>query len=214
MTGIPAKVLLAVGCMAVLLDGCSTSPAREESQQRALVVDRDSGEVKLTGSVQKTQAPRMTDWGATGQALLGAQDGDYHEHFVFLMDAQVSEIHDALLEIGADSAKAAEGEMHGTPVEILIEWSADGRTQVLAYQEFFQQKTAEGVEPPIIPWRTRFVFHGLGAQRGVGTGCIACPLYCPGGIIGNVTKSTPTLRADWGKLPQPGTKITAVIRIP
>jgi len=207
------KVLIVLLCTAALLSGCSTPFAWDESQGPVLAVDRNSGEVRLTGVVQKTQAPRMKDWGAKKQALLGARDGDYHDYFVFLMDARVSDIYRALLELGADTGKAADGGMRGTPLEILIQWTVDGHAYSLPYQNFFQQKVQEGAEQLVTPWKPRFVFHGSGAESGASSGCIACPLYCPGGIIGSLTTSVPTLRADWTKLPRPGTRITVVIRI-
>ena len=60
------------------------------------------------------------------------------------------------------------------------------------------------------------MFHGSGALNKVTTGCIACTHDCPGGIIGNnqypLMEPIPILRANWQKLPKPGTRVTVVIR--
>lgn len=207
------KKLMPLLLIAGIITAFSTSLASDQPQRPVLVADNDRGEVRLTGYVQKTKKPRMVDWGATNQALLGSRGGDYHDHFVFLIDAQVSDIYKALLKIGADPAKATESEMRGTPVEILIQWTFGDNTHLLPYQEFFQQKMQRSSEQLIASWEPSFVFHGLGSKREVNTGCIACPVYCPGGIIGDQTKYAPMIRADWEKLPQPGTKIMAIIRI-
>jgi len=202
------KALMFLGLIAALVAACSTSSESDP----VLVVDRDRGKVRLTGYVQKTLMPRMTDWGANNQALLGSRGGKYQDHFVFLVDAQVPDIYKALLRIGADPAKATEGEMRGTPVDIFIQWTVGKYTHVLPYQGFFQQKMPGGSKQGIVPWEPSFVFHGLGAEKKVDTGCIACPVYCPGGIIGDQSMSAPMLRAAWQILPSPGTKIIAVIR--
>ena len=207
------QVAITLGLVAVLPAPFSAPLALDRQQQPVLVADSDLGEVRLLGHVQKTRAPRMTDWGAKHQALLGTRDGDYHDDFVFLVDARVSDIYKALLEVGADPAKAAEGEMRATLVDILIQWTVGDRMHSLPYQGFFQQSMPGGEEELIAPWEPRFVFHGMGAEREVDTGCIACPAYCPGGIIGDQVASVPMLRADWEKLPRPGTEITAAIRI-
>ena len=204
-----AKAFMTLGLIAALITACSTS----SESDLILVVDKDRGEVRLTGYVQKTQMPRMTDWGANNQALLGSRGGEYQDHFVFLMDAQVPDIYKALLRIGADPGKATEGEMRGIPVEIFIQWTVGKYTHILPYQGFFQQKMPGGSEHLIVPWEPNFVFHGLGAKKEVDTGCIACPVYCPGGIIGDQSMSEPMLRAEWRILPRPGTKIMAIIRM-
>ena len=203
------KALMMFGLIATLITACSTS----SDSDPVLVADRDRGEVRLSGYVQKTEMLRMTDWGANNQALLGSQGGRYQDHFVFLVHAQVQDIYKAMLRIGADPVKATEGDMRGTPVEIFIQWTIGKYTHILPYQGFFEQRMPGGSEQHIVPWEPSFVFHGLGAEKKVDTGCIACPVYCPGGIIGDQSMAESMLRAAWQILPRPGTKIMAVIRM-
>lgn len=155
----------------------------------------------------------MDQWSATFQALLGTSDGEYRDYFVFLLDAGVPEIHQALLELGADPDRPGADELPGTPVTITIQWTAQGKLHTLPYEAFFPQKhQPKSAQPIIAPWQPRFVFHGTGFKNKAATGCVACPLYCPGGIIGNLSKTVPTLRVDWEKVPPPGTKNSAIIK--
>ena len=149
------KKLMPLLFIAAIIAACSTSFASDVY----LVADKARGEVRLTGYVQKTEKPRMVDWGATNQALLGSRGGDYQDHFVFLIDAQVSDIYKALLKIGADPAQASEGEMRGTPVEILIQWTVGDQTHLLPYQGFFQQKIPGSLGQRIAFWEPSFIFH-------------------------------------------------------
>ena len=209
------SALIILGGALVFLQIWCSATASERMHNISLTADKGRGEVRITGHVQKTDSPRMTDWGQKNQALLGTRNGDYNDHFVFLIDAQVQDIYKALLEIGADPDFNPEMEMPGSPVEIIIQWIEKGQSNQMLYQNFFLQKAPNGSEKESISWEPDLVFHGLGAKKGVNTGCLACPVYCPGGIIGDQIKpaNIPILRADWETLPEPGTEITAVIRV-
>jgi len=66
------------------------------------------------------------------------------------------------------------------------------------------------------PWTPHFVFHGSGAIHKSGTGCIACPCDCPGGIIADnrypVYDPKPKVRFDMSKAPPAGTQVYVRIR--
>ena len=84
------------------------------------------------------------------------------------------------------------------------------------YQDFAQEKViVEGGEV-IKPWTPHFVFHGSGAIHASGTGCIACPCDCAGGIIADnrypVFNPKPIVRFDWSKAPPVGTPVYISIR--
>ncbi len=216
------------------LSGCAESSAsRSAGRGGPVVVDADRCEVRLTAVVQKTDAPRMADWGSATPALLGSRGGKYEEYFVFLVDAGVKDVYDALGRLGARSTRVyalAEVDRHkglrpdntpadylaGDPVQIFVEWEHDGQTRRLAYEDFFLERVDVGGGYTTKPWTPHFVFHGSGVVNKKKTGCIACTHDCPGGIIGNnqypLVEPVPTLRADWQKLPPPGTAVTVVIR--
>lgn len=219
--------------LAAALSGCAWSarplPASgRATSDRAVVVNRERCEARFAAVVQKTDAPRMNNWASAGPALLGSRGGLYEKYFVFLTDACVADVQAALLELGARirTAHSAEHAANykglppdaaaGDPVLIFVEWKAGGRTRRLAYEDFFTQKIITGESETIRPWPPHFVFHGTGVLQKRRTGCIACTHNCPGGIIGNnqlpLPGPIPILRANWQKLPAPGTRVTVVIR--
>ena len=206
---------------------------RRIKSNEALVVDSERCEVRLKAVVQKTDAPRMEDWAQVTPALLGSKGGKCEKFFVFLTDARVTEVHEALLELGARSRVVYKVEeavkhkglrpdntpsdyMQGDPVQIFVEWKEGGQIKRMAYEDFFLEKLLVGESETTKPWTPHFVFHGSGALNNKKTGCIACTHDCPGGIIGNnqypLIEPLPMLRADWQKLPKPGTKVIIIIR--
>jgi hypothetical protein len=66
------------------------------------------------------------------------------------------------------------------------------------------------------PWTPSFVFHGSGVLHHSGTGCIACPCDCAGGIIADnrfpLYNPKPTVRFDWSQAPNEGTQVYVRIR--
>ena len=234
-----SKVRLLLLLPAVVLAGCAcggealpaASPVR--STRGAVVADKTRCEVRFPAVVQRTDAPRMNDWAQAIPALLGARGGQFEEYFVFLADVSVRQVYDAMLELGARSrpvyrtsdVAAHKGlrpddepadYMQGDPVQIFVEWRQSGRTRRLAYEDFFDEKIIVGDSQTVKPWTPHFVFHGSGVLNKKRTGCIACTHDCPGGIIGNnqypLVKPSPMLRAQWRRLPRPGTRVTVVIR--
>ncbi|HUU94637.1 MAG TPA: YdjY domain-containing protein [Phycisphaerae bacterium] len=215
---------------AFTLGGCAAQGTR---LHEALLIDEARCEVRLAAVIQKTDAPRMTDWGQATAALLGAREGTKANYFVFLTDIGVKQVHDALRQLGAQSrvvyqkSQVAEHKgirpdntpgdyLQGDPVQIFIEWKDGDRRRRRAYEDFFLEQTAVSGTETVKPWTPHFIFHGSGVLNNVPTGCLACTHDCPGGIIGNnqypVAEPIPVLRADWSKLPAPGTRVTVVIR--
>ena len=230
------KAGCAVGAVLVfgafLVGGCRGKPYASDSEA-AVVMDRERCEVRLAAVTQKTDAPRMNDWAQAVPALLGAKGGQFERHFVFLTDAWVKDVHEALLELGVRSRvvyKLREAAKHkglrpdntpadymqGDPVQIFVEWKDGRHTRRLAYEDFFLEKIVVGISETVKPWTPHFVFHGSGILNDAKTGCIACTHDCPGGIIGNnqypLIEPRPMLRADWRKLPKPGSRVVVVIR--
>ncbi|MHC4914739.1 MAG: YdjY domain-containing protein, partial [Planctomycetota bacterium] len=189
----PAAVA-AASCL--LLAGCAGNGVNEPG----MVADAGRCEVRLSGVVQKTDAPRMNGFAAATPALLGSRGGDYEKFFVFLVDTPVTAVHDALVRVGARARVVYKLEdlpprkglgpdtrradyMQGDPVQIHVEWKADGRTVRRAYEDFFLQEMEVGGARVVKPWTPHLVFHGSGVLNGKKTGCIACVHDCPGGII-------------------------------
>jgi len=224
--------VIAATVLMPVLTGSGCSVVRNEAV-REILVDEQRCEVRLSAVVQRTDKPRMSDFAAAAPAVLGARDGDYRDYFVFLTDATVPAIHDALHKLGARSRvvykqsdvashkgirpdNKPDDYMQGDPVQIFVEWVHAGRTRRMAYEDFFLEKTTVSGTETIKPWTPHFVFHGSGVLNNMKTGCIACTHDCPGGIIGNnqypLVEPVPVLKADWTRLPAPGTRVTVVIR--
>ncbi|MBM4033125.1 MAG: hypothetical protein FJ291_15265 [Planctomycetes bacterium] len=226
--------LASAAVLAVGATLCACLPrAAQKAAGNALVVDRARQEVRLTGVVQKTDAPRMSDWGSAVPALLGTKDGSNARFFLFLLDARIPDIYQALLTLGARPRVAfgdrgvvqhagrplktvQEGYTAGDPVLIAIEWDAPQGKRRLAYEDGFLEKATVDGKEVIRPWAPHFVLHASAILSEAGTGCLACTHDCPGGIIGNnslpLHKPIPVLKADWDVLPKPGTRITVILR--
>ena len=166
--------------------------------------------------------------------MTAAAPAKYAEQFVFLCDAKTEDVHDALLAVGgtnavhyagADAKKHAglrpdtkpEDYLQGDPVLISIGWREGEKWRELPYEAFAMEKvTVEGGDV-VKPWTPHFVFHGSGALHGAGTGCLACPNDCPGGIITDnrnpIADPKPVLKFDWSRAPAPGTEITIRFRL-
>ncbi|MCA9258078.1 MAG: hypothetical protein KDA61_02705, partial [Planctomycetales bacterium] len=85
-----------------------------------------------------------------------------------------------------------------------------------AYQEFVTEKVLVDGQEVVKPWTPHFVFHGSGAIHESGTGCIACPCDCPGGIIADnrfpIYDPKPLVKFDMSLAPPPGTQTYIRIR--
>lgn len=228
MRDVRTKLLsLAIAALAIPLAACLPGP------RSAPVVDHARQEVRLSGVVQKTDAPRMSDFGSHFSALLGCKGGKVDEYFVFLVDAWTPEVYKGLLELGArpratfgsggtvqHAGQALnlvdQGYMQGDPLLIYIEWDTPKGTMRRAYEDFFIEKIVVDGKEVEKPWTPHFILHGSGILNDTRTGCIACTHDCPGGIVANnqfpLNKPIPVLKANWDLLPKPGTRVTVVLR--
>jgi hypothetical protein len=194
-------------------------------------VDTERGEVRFAARVQHPRGkPCIDDFGQRIQAFVGCarasgRRAEFADHFVFLAGADVEGVYRGLTELGlspevhysrAEGRKRAGKDfLKGDPVAIVIAWKQGDRWVERRYEDLVQEKVVVDGKEVVRPWRPRFVFHGSGAIHKEGTGCIACPCDCPGGIIADVShpiyEPKPTVKFDWSKAPPEGT--TVVVRI-
>jgi len=249
---------LALAALALSLAGCLPGPRRSSSgtaccpggvcpivptaitlpqvsNQRdvPLVIDHAKQEVRASAVVQKTDAPRMNDFGSAVPALMGSRGGRFDDAFVFLLDAWIPDIYAALLELGArpratfgtggplnhaggSLERIEQGYMNGDPVQTYIEWDTPAGKRRRAYEDFFIEKIVMYGKEVLKPWTPHFVLHGSGVLNDARTGCLMCTHDCPGGLIANnalpLKTPIPTLKANWDLLPPPGTRVTVVLR--
>jgi len=203
------------------------------------VVDKDRGEVILSAVVQHPRGkPCIDDWGERIQAFAGCSkaaggDAKMAGYFVFLVDVPTEEVHKGLVELGAKSRVSysmQEGRKHsglttktrpadflqGDPVILSVFWKDGERWVERAYQDFVRERVLVEGTPVEKPWTPSFVFHGSGVLHKSGTGCIACPCDCAGGIIADnrfpLYDPKPMVRFDWDRAPKVGTQVYVRIR--
>jgi hypothetical protein len=101
-------------------------------------------------------------------------------------------------------------------VELFICRQEGGRWVERPYQELVQERVVEDGKEVVRAWQPNFVFHGSGAIHKEGTGCIACPYDCPGGLIADhrfpIDEPKPAVKFDWSKAPPEGTAVVVRIR--
>jgi hypothetical protein len=182
--------------------------------------------------------PCIGEWGQRIQAFVGCRkaaggDATMAGYFVFLADLSTEEVYQALLQLGAKprvhySMQAGkkrsglkpnttpEDYLQGDPVVLSVFWKEGDHWVERAYQDFVMERVLVGGKPVEKPWTPSFVFHGSGALHRSGTGCIACPCDCPGGIIADnrypIYDPKPIVRFDLHKVPKPGTAVYVRIR--
>ncbi len=127
-------------------------------------------------------------------------DAKMADYFVFLTDVTTEQVHDALIQTGATprvhysmeeghrrsglkTDTKPEDFLQGDPVVISIFWQEGDSWIERPYQDFVQERVDVDGTFVVRPWTPSFVFHGSGALYSSGTGCIACPCDCAGGII-------------------------------
>jgi hypothetical protein len=232
--------------MAAALAGCCSSPQPEPAAGPSLpsagqvLKFPERGEVLVHGKlVRPASGPCLDGWGQRNVAFLGcaqtaAAPAKYAEQFVFLIDSKTEEVHDALVAVGgtnsvhyagADAKKRAglrpdtkpDDYLQGDPVLIAISWKDGEKWRELSYDAFAMEKVAVEGGEVVKPWTPHFVFHGSGAIHATGTGCLACPNDCPGGIITDnrnpIADPKPVLKFDWTRAPAPGTEIYVRFRL-
>ena len=97
-----------------------------------------------------------------------------------------------------------------------IFWQQGERWIERPYQDFVRERVLVDGKPVEKPWTPSFVFHGSGVLHRSGTGCIACPCDCAGGIIADnrypLYRPKPTVRFNWEVAPKVGTRVYVRIR--
>jgi hypothetical protein len=210
----------------------SAAGAGEASRADGVIVDTKAEEIRFPARVQHPRGkPCIDAWGQRIQAFLGTERAggsrsEFADHFVFLAGVDADEVYKGLVELGLTTKvhySRAEGRqragrdfLQGDPVAIVIRWN-DGRRRVeRRYEDFVQEKVIVEGREEVRPWAPHFVFHGSGVIHKEGTGCIACPCDCPGGIIADnrnpIYEPKPTVRFDLSRAPPEGTKVEVLIR--
>lgn len=205
----------------------------------SLIVHRERGEVILTGVVQHPKnKPCIDDWGQRVQAFVGcaqAAGGDAKMvgYFVFLVDVSTEQVYQALVDLGATTRvhySMEEGHkrqgwkvdtkpehfLQGDPVVLSVFWKEGNHWRERPYQDFVLERVLVEGQPVEKPWTPSFVFHGSGVLHKSGTGCLACPCDCAGGIIADnrnpLYEPMPLVKFDWRKAPPVGTRVFIRIR--
>ena len=154
-------------------------------------------------------------------------------YFVFLIDVPTEEVYDALVKLGCKPRVhygIQEGKKHsglkpetkpedylqGDPVALSVFWQDGGKWVERPYQDFVAERVLVDGKPVEKPWTPHFVFHGSGAIHKSGTGCIACPCDCAGGIIADnrfpLYDPKPLVKFDLAKVPREGTRVYVRLR--
>jgi hypothetical protein len=171
-----------------------------------------------------------------GCAKAGTGDAKMAGYFVFLVDVPTEDVHAAMLKLGCKPRvhySTAEGRkrvgwkqttgpddfLQGDPVAVSVFWkkvvAKDGASTEKwverPYQDFVTERVIVEGKPVEKPWTPHFVYHGSGAIHKSGTGCIACPCDCAGGLIADnrnpLYEPKPLVKFDTGKAPRAGTQV-------
>lgn len=214
--------------------GEAPAPLRSQDLPRGdeVKVDTERGEVRFAARVQHPKGkPCIDDFGQRIQAFVGCAQADgrptqFADYFVFLAPADTESVYRGLTELGVNTKvhfsrkegrqRAGKDFLQGDPVELFIAWQEGGRWIERRYEEMVQEKITIDGKEIVRPWEPHFVFHGSGAIHKEGTGCIACPCDCPGGIIADnrqpIYEPKPTVKFDWSKAPPEGASVVVRIR--
>jgi hypothetical protein len=205
-----------------------------------VVTNEVRGEVILCATVQHPKdKPCIDDWGERVQAFVGCSkagggDAKMAGYFVFLVDIPAEGVYDSLVKIGAKSKvhySVEEGHrrsglkpetkpadfLQGDPVLLSIFWKEGERWIERPYQDFVMERVLAAGKPVEKPWTPSFVFHGSGAIHKSGTGCIACPCDCAGGLIADnrnpLYNPKPLVKFNWEKAPKVGSSVYVRMRV-
>lgn len=216
------------------------APASELPKPGNVIIDTTKGEVILSAIVQFPEdKPCINQFGQRVQAFVGCAtaaggDAKMAGYFVFLVDVETESVFEGLVKLGCrprvhysiqegrrrsglTAETTPDDYLQGDPVVLSVFWKTEeGRWVEKAYQDFATELVEVGERQVEKPWTPHFVFHGSGAIHKSGTGCIACPCDCPGGIIADnrfpVYDPKPTVRFEMSKAPPPGTQVYVRIR--
>ncbi len=238
-------VLISFGFLLTTLplsaDDRSGPRAAELPEPGTVVIDHLRGEVILSAKVQFPEdKPCINEYGQRVQAFVGcatAAGGDARMagYFVFLVDVDTETVFEGLMKLGCrprvhysiqEGRKRSgltadtrpEDYLQGDPVVLSVFWQdEEGSWIERAYQYFVTEAVMVDGQKVEKPWTPHFVFHGSGAIHAAGTGCIACPCDCPGGIIADnrypIYDPKPLVRFDMSKAPPVGTQVYVRIRV-
>lgn len=233
--------LLLVGALTYLAwPGHAAEKEKALPRPGTIAVDTDRGEVILSATVQHPIGkPCINEYGGRIQAFAGcskASGGDaiMAGYFVFLVDVPTEEVYDGLIKLGCKPrvhysiqegkkrsglkpATKPDDFLQGDPVLLSVFWkNAEGKWVERPYQDFVTERLVVDGEAVEKPWTPHFVFHGSGAIHKSGTGCIACPCDCAGGIIADnrfpLYDPKPMVKFDLSKAPKAGTQVYVRIR--
>lgn len=224
-------------------DTASSSAAADSRELPAagtVVVDKTKKEVILSAKVQFPEGkPCINEYGERIQAFAGCATAAGGEakmagYFVFLVDVETEAVFKGLMDLGCrpkvhysiqegrkrsglNEDTKPENYLQGDPVVLSVFWKSEAGTWVeRPYEYFVSEVTKAGTKEIVKPWTPHFVFHGSGAIHSSGTGCIACPCDCPGGIIADnrfpIYDPKPRVRFDMSKAPPIGTQVYVRIR--
>jgi hypothetical protein len=235
-TGLAAGIF--VTCIS--LAGADEPPADKLPQPGTTVVDEVRGELILSAQVQfPKDKPCINEYGQRVQAFAGCAtaaggDAKMAAYFVFLVDVETEKVSEGLMKLGCRprvhysiqegrkrsglKAETKPGDyLQGDPVVLSVFWQNDEENWVeKAYQAFATELQTVGDKEIEKPWTPHFVFHGSGTIHKSGTGCIACPCDCPGGIIADnrypIYDPKPKVRFDMTQVPAPGAQVYVRIR--
>ena len=199
---------------------------------RGVEVDSGQGEIRFPARVtHPTGKPCIDDWGRRIQAFIGCEKAggaptQFADHFVFLAGVDVDDVYKGLLEAGANvkthysraecKERAGKDFLQGDEVGIFVSWEESGKRVEKPYETFVKEKVLVDGKEVIRPWTPHWAFHGSGAIHKEGTGCVACPCDCPGGLIADdrnpIYEPKPTVRFDLSAAPPEGTPVVVRIR--
>jgi hypothetical protein len=230
-------VMILLGSGPLLLGG--EVPEQKLPKPGTIVIDKIRGEVILSAVVQYPKGkPCIDEYGERVQAFIGcckAAGGDAKMagYFVFLVDVPTEEIHEGLVKLGCKPRvhySIQEGKkrtglrpdtkpddyLQGDPVQLSVFWKSGEKWVERPYQDFVTERVIVGGKPTEKPWTPHFVYHGSGAIHKSGTGCIACPCDCAGGIIADnrfpIYDPKPFVKFNMGKAPRVGTQVYVRVR--
>jgi hypothetical protein len=232
--------LLAAGVLDPL-DAAETPPASRLPKPGTVIADSDRSEVILSSKVQFPEGkPCINDYGQRIQAFAGCAmaaggDAKMAGYFVFLVDVPTEKVFDALMRVGCrpkvhysiqegrkrsglNADTGSEDYLQGDPVVLSVFWkNSQGKWTERPYEYFVTERIDVDGHAIVKPWTPHFVFHGSGAIHSSGTGCIACPCDCPGGIIADnrnpIYDPKPMVKFDMDKAPPVGTQVFVRIRV-
>ncbi len=218
----------------------AAAPANTLPKPGTVTVDKARQEIILSARIQFPEGkPCINEFGQRVQAFAGCATAAGGEakmagYFVFLVDVDTEDVSEALMKLGCrpkvhysiqEGRKRSgltpetkpEDYLQGDPVVLSVFWkSRNGKWVEKAYQEFATEQVKVGDREVVKPWTPHFVFHDSGSIHSSGTGCIACPCDCPGGIIADnrfpIYDPKPLVRFDMSKVPVPGTQVYVKIR--